>query len=72
VEYQRARCGRPGEEIVRQSPVAQDRIADVQRMLAAVPASQLQGLTSDTEAFQAMKRRVMALPPAPKQTTTER
>jgi len=53
-------------------PGTQDRVAHVQRMLAAVPASQLQSLTSDTEAFQAMKRRVMALPPAPKQTTTER
>ena len=49
-------------------PGTQDRITDVQRMLAAVPASQLQSLTSDTEAFQAMKRRVMALPPAPRQT----
>jgi len=51
-------------------PGTQDRIADIQRMLAQVPASKLRSLTSDTQAFQQMKRRVMSLPPAPRQTTS--
>jgi hypothetical protein len=38
-------------------------------MLAQVPPSQLRSLTTDTQAFQTMKRRVMSLPPAPKQAT---
>lgn len=50
-------------------PGTQDRIADIQRMLAQVPPSQLRSLTTDTQAFQTMKRRVMSLPPAPKQAT---
>lgn len=47
-------------------PGTQDRIADIQRMLAQVPQSKLQSLTTDTQAFQQMKRRVSALPPAPR------
>ena len=42
-------------------PGTQDRIADIQRMLAQVPASKLRSLTSDTQAFQQMKRRAFAL-----------
>jgi hypothetical protein len=41
-------------------------------MLAQVPQSQLRNLTTDTQAFQTMKRRVMTLPPAPKQSTNVR
>jgi predicted Zn-dependent protease len=52
-------------------PGTQDRIADIQRMLAQVPQSQLRSLTTDTQAFQAMKRRVMSLPPAPKQAASQ-
>ena len=52
-------------------PGTQDRIADIQRMLAQVPASQLRSLTTDTQAFQSMKRRVMSLPPAPKQAASQ-
>ena len=52
-------------------PGTQDRIADIQRMLAQVPASQLRNLTTDTQAFQSMKRRVMSLPPAPKQAASQ-
>jgi predicted Zn-dependent protease len=52
-------------------PGTQDRIADIQRMLAQVPQSQLRNLTTDTQAFQAMKRRVMSLPPAPKQAASQ-
>jgi predicted Zn-dependent protease len=51
-------------------PGTQDRIADIQRMLAQVPPSQLRSLTTDTPAFQTMKRRVMSLPPAPRQATS--
>jgi predicted Zn-dependent protease len=49
-------------------PGTQDRIADIQNMLAQVPASTLRSLTTDTPAFDQMKRRVMALPPAPRQS----
>ena len=48
-------------------PGTQDRIDDIKRMLSQVPQSQLQGLTTDTPAFQSMKRRLAALPPAPRQ-----
>ena len=53
-------------------PGTQDRIADVQRMLAQVPASQLRTLTRDTQSFQGMKQRLRSLPPAPRQTTSGR
>ena len=49
-------------------PGTQDRIQDIQNMLSQVPQSQLRNLTTDTQSFQQMKRRVMSLPPAPKQT----
>ena len=49
-------------------PGTQDRIQDIQNMLANVPQSQLRNLTTDTQAFQQMKRRVMSLPPAPRQS----
>jgi len=51
-------------------PGTQDRIQDIQNMLAQVPASTLRSLTTDTQAFQQMKRRVMSLPPAPKQAAS--
>jgi predicted Zn-dependent protease len=51
-------------------PGTQDRIADIQRMLAQVPQSQLRTLTTDTPAFQQMKRRLASLPPAPRQATS--
>lgn len=47
-------------------PGTSDRIADVQRMLATVPASTLARLRTDTPAFDAMKRRLAQLPPAPR------
>jgi predicted Zn-dependent protease len=50
-------------------PGTQDRIDDIKRMLAQVPPSTLRSLTTDTPAFQQMKRRVMSLPPAPRQAT---
>lgn len=51
-------------------PGTQDRIQDIQNMLAQVPASTLRSLTTDTQSFQQMKRRVMSLPPAPKQAAS--
>ena len=50
-------------------PGTQDRIQDIQNMLSQVPPSQLRSLTTDTPAFQQMKRRVMSLPPAPRQAS---
>jgi beta-barrel assembly-enhancing protease len=46
-------------------PGTQDRIADIQRMLDAVPAAQLSSLRADSPQFQAMKRRLAQLPPPP-------
>jgi predicted Zn-dependent protease len=51
-------------------PGTQDRIQDIQNMLSQVPQTTLRSLTADTQAFQQMKRRVMSLPPAPRQTAT--
>ena len=51
-------------------PGTQDRIQDIQNMLAQTPASTLQNLPKDTQAFQQMKRRVMSLPPAPRQAAS--
>lgn len=46
-------------------PGTQDRVADIRRLLAGVPAAERTSLVSDTPAFQDMKRRLMALPAAP-------
>ena len=46
-------------------PGTQDRIADIQRMLAATPASQLASLRTDSPQFQQMKQRLAQLPAAP-------
>jgi len=46
-------------------PGTQDRMADIQRMLDAMPAAQLSALRSDSPQFQAMKRRLAQLPPPP-------
>lgn len=47
-------------------PGTQDRIADIQHMLSAMTPAQLNALVDDTPAFQQMKQRVRALPPAPR------
>src|SRR5690349_11125189 len=49
-------------------PGTQDRIADIQRMLNA-NAGRLNGLRTDSQAFQSMKRRLAQLPPAPRTTS---
>ena len=46
-------------------PGTEDRIADIQRMLDALPPGTLAKLQTDTPAFEAMKRRLAQLPPAP-------
>lgn len=48
-------------------PGTQDRIDDIKRMLSQVPQSTLRSLTTDTPAFESMKRRLATLPPAPRQ-----
>jgi predicted Zn-dependent protease len=45
-------------------PGTQDRISDIERMLAA--RGNLSGLRTDSQAFQTMKRRLAQLPPAPR------
>jgi predicted Zn-dependent protease len=46
-------------------PGTQDRIADIQRMLAE-SGNRLNGLRTDSQGFQAMKRRLAQLPAAPR------
>ncbi|MEO8909149.1 MAG: M48 family metallopeptidase [Gemmatimonadaceae bacterium] len=47
-------------------PGTQDRIADIQRMLNQVPASQLNALQTNDSGFATMKARLARLAPAPK------
>jgi len=47
-------------------PGTQDRIADIQRMLNQVPASQLNALQTNDSGFATMKARLARLGPAPK------
>jgi predicted Zn-dependent protease len=47
-------------------PGTQDRLADIQRMLSQVPASQLNSLQSNDSEFANMKARLARLGPAPK------
>jgi predicted Zn-dependent protease len=46
-------------------PGTQDRIADIQRMLAQMKPADLAKLTTDTPDFQSMKKRLAQLPAAP-------
>ncbi|MDQ2890664.1 MAG: M48 family metallopeptidase [Gemmatimonadota bacterium] len=46
-------------------PGTQDRIADIQRMLAQMPQSQMSALQTDDAGFRAMKQRLARLPAAP-------
>jgi predicted Zn-dependent protease len=47
-------------------PGTQDRLADIQRMLSQVPASQLNTLQSNDSGFSTMKARLARLGPAPR------
>ena len=46
-------------------PLAEDRIAETEALIAAYPASQLRGLRKDAVSFQTFRRRLLALPPPP-------
>lgn len=46
-------------------PLEEDRITATEALIAKYPSSQLQRLTKDTPAFQAFRRRLLALPPSP-------
>jgi predicted Zn-dependent protease len=66
-EEQQARAGAAGgvNAWFADHPGTQDRIADIQGMLSRVPQSELSSLPNDTPEYQAIRRRVLALPPAP-------
>ena len=46
-------------------PLAESRITATEAQIAAYPASRLRNLQTDTQAFQTMRRRLLALPPSP-------
>jgi beta-barrel assembly-enhancing protease len=46
-------------------PLAEDRIASTEALIAGYPAAQIQRLTQETAAFQAFRRRLLAMPPSP-------
>ena len=46
-------------------PLAADRVTATEALIAAYPASALRALTKETTAFQAFRRRLLALPPSP-------
>ncbi|MGH7545571.1 MAG: M48 family metallopeptidase [Gemmatimonadota bacterium] len=60
---------RPGllEQWFSSHPLTEDRIAEVQEIIARVPEARLQGLTRDTEDFRRIQARLEGLPPAPKE-----
>jgi predicted Zn-dependent protease len=59
---------RPGllEQWFSSHPLTEDRIAEVQGLVAQVPAERRQGLIRDTETFRRVQERLKSLPPAPK------
>lgn len=46
-------------------PMEEDRITATEALIAKYPASQIQRLTKDTQAFQTFRRRLLSLPPSP-------
>jgi predicted Zn-dependent protease len=46
-------------------PMAEDRITATEAQIATYPATQIRGLTQDTQAFQTFRRRLIAMPPSP-------
>ncbi|HUG28690.1 MAG TPA: M48 family metallopeptidase [Gemmatimonadales bacterium] len=46
-------------------PLAEDRIASTEALIAKYSAAQLRGLTLETAAFQTFRRRLLAMPPSP-------
>jgi predicted Zn-dependent protease len=65
-EEQQARGGGATAGWFADHPGTQDRLADIQRMLSQVPASQLNSLQSNDSGFATMKARLARLGPAPK------
>lgn len=53
------------EQFFSTHPLTEERIQNTSQTVRAIPASQLQRLTRDTQAFQQFKARVRQLPPAP-------
>ena len=64
-EEQASGGGGPTGAFFSDHPGTQDRIADIQRMLAGTPAATLAALRTDTPGFQSVKRRLGQLPAAP-------
>jgi predicted Zn-dependent protease len=64
-EEQAAGGSGPASSWFADHPGTQDRIADIQRMLNQVPASQLNALQVNDAGFAGMKNRLAQLPPAP-------
>jgi predicted Zn-dependent protease len=58
--------GGPASAWFADHPGTQDRIADIDRMLSQVPASQLNSLEVNEAGFNAMKARLARLGPAPR------
>ena len=50
-------------------PLEEDRITNTEAMIGRIDPAILRSLTTDTQAFQAFKRRVRALPPSPTQAS---
>jgi predicted Zn-dependent protease len=46
-------------------PLEEDRITTTEAQIATYAANQLRNLTTDTPAFEAFRRRLLALPPSP-------
>jgi predicted Zn-dependent protease len=46
-------------------PLAEDRVAETEAMIATIDPVVLQSLTTDTRAFQQFKARLKAMPPSP-------
>ena len=65
-EEQQAGGGNAASAWFSDHPGTQDRIADIQRMLNQVPASQLNALQTNDSGFATMKARLARLGPAPK------
>jgi predicted Zn-dependent protease len=61
------RATNPGavEAFFASHPLEETRITATEAQIATFPASQLQRLTKDTQAFQTFRRRLLALPPSP-------
>ena len=47
-------------------PLEEDRVARTRALIESIPPQQLEGLATDSDAFQALKARLEALPPAPR------